>query len=191
MLSSTNLFSSPFVIIFLITAALYDSGLSNSLRVSVRVSQGPNGSNASFTFVVRKAKDLLPLITSKFFCFLSDSQHPSLVPCSNLAYLLVLETAKYHVPRLEGPFQIHLCQSKYQIPVYNLLTDCSYSAYVIAYNSSLSLKSSILQFSKYFSNFTVEVKMAVGISLTQIVLVFIMTKKLHSRKSVFHTIIML
>ena len=37
-------------------SAVYDSGLSNSLEVSVKASQGPNNSNASFTFLVRDVK---------------------------------------------------------------------------------------------------------------------------------------
>ncbi len=48
----------------------------------------------------------------------------------------------------EGPYYQSVCKARYKIAVYNMKIDSSYIAHLIAYNNSITLKSSDLLFCK-------------------------------------------
>lgn len=86
-----------------------------------------------------------------------------MISCSKLSYLLILTTSNYSFPRLEGPFKSSDCHAKLKIPVFHIASDAEYSAYVVAYNSSLSFRSMPVKFSKSCSVWFEDLKFIVHI----------------------------
>lgn len=81
-------------------------------------------------------------------------QPPSSLSCASLHYLVVLLSPNYTAPRFEGPYNSSNCSRILRVPVYNLYTDASYSAYIVAYNNSVSFKSTLFHFSEFYSDLT-------------------------------------